>query len=249
MSIYDEDFFRNQMDRSLQAAEVIVPRLLQLFEPRSVIDVGCGVGGWLAVFREHGVERIHGIDGDYVDRSMLRIPEADFSPQDLSIPVEFGRFDLAVSLEVAEHLAPEGGEALLDTLVGSADVVVFSAAVPDQGGHGHVNERWPSHWASRFAERGFLAVDCIRPAIWEATSVPYYYRQNMLVFCRPSRVPEGFQTLAPEDRFALDRICPDFYEARSRLLGAYMPPPRSLRATAGAIRWAMASLLRGEKQR
>ena len=134
---YDESFFTQQGSGSLQAAGTIVPLVLELVEPRSVIDVGCGLGSWAATFLEQGVADVVGVDGDYVNRERLLIPSERFIPADLTrgIPVD-RQFDLAVCLEVAEHLPANCGDQLVDELARLGRAVLFSAAIPHQGGTG-----------------------------------------------------------------------------------------------------------------
>jgi 2-polyprenyl-3-methyl-5-hydroxy-6-metoxy-1,4-benzoquinol methylase len=79
--------------------------LIDLFEPRSVLDVGCGTGVWLSVFQEHGVEDILGIDGPWIEQRQREIPDVFFRECDLTQPVALERtFDRALCLEVAKHL-------------------------------------------------------------------------------------------------------------------------------------------------
>ena len=119
----------------------VVPIVLDLIRPGSVVDVGCGLGEWLATFQEHGVSDILGIDGDYVDRDMLYIPQQDFKTIDLNRPFTLNRtFDLAVCLEVAEHLEAEHANDFVESLTRLAPIILFSAAIPLQSGTNHVNE-------------------------------------------------------------------------------------------------------------
>ena len=165
-SIYNDEFFRESKKGSGLSADVIVPRVVQLCVPhevRSVVDVGCGLGSWLRVFQEHGASSVLGVDGDYVDRNALEIPQSCFRSHDLTTPLQIGRrFDLAVSLEVAEHLPPETADSFVDMLTGLAPVVLFSAAIPGQRGENHVNEQWPDFWAALFSMRHYAAIDCLR---------------------------------------------------------------------------------------
>jgi 2-polyprenyl-3-methyl-5-hydroxy-6-metoxy-1,4-benzoquinol methylase len=144
---YGKSFYEGHEAGSRTGAEVILGHVLRIFPGiRSCVDVGCGTGLWLAVLREKGVERIQGYDGPWVlDTGALAIPSECFSPVDLNKPLDGGtKFDLAMSLEVAEHLAPANSEAFVDTLTKMADIILFSAAVPGQGGAEHINERWPT---------------------------------------------------------------------------------------------------------
>ena len=194
--MYDADFFRSQRDGSIRSATVIVPLVETLIKPASVVDIGCGTGGWLSVFADRGVRDIAGLDGDYVDASMLRFPLESFRAADLSWPFTFERtFDLAMSLEVGEHLPPSSAAAYVDSLTRLSDVVLFSAAVPFQGGKQHVNEQWPDYWARLFEARGFVCFDCIRKRIWSNPDVQWWYAQNILLFVRAPSV-ERYSALA-----------------------------------------------------
>ena len=157
--------------------------IIAAVQPNTVIDVGCGVGTWLAVLAENGVADVWGIDGDYVDRALLQIPEERFLPHDLTKPVHLERrFDLVLSLEVAEHLPADSAPTLIDSLVSLGPVILFSAAIPYQGGTHHVNEQWPEYWARHFAARGYVPVDCVRRQIWQLDDVQWCYAQNILLF-------------------------------------------------------------------
>ena len=104
-AIYSNQFFAGQVDGSARSASVVVPLVLSLLSVKSVIDVGCGVGPWAAAFLANGVSDVWGVDGDYVDRSQLRLPLDRFLTRDLTKSLHFDRtFELAICLEVAEHL-------------------------------------------------------------------------------------------------------------------------------------------------
>jgi SAM-dependent methyltransferase len=185
MQSYNADFFRKEHEMVLQSARQVVPIIIRLLKPQRVVDVGCGTGVWLSVFGEHGVEDFVGIDGAYVDPASLNIPRDRFLTRDLSQPFDLNReFDLAVSLEVAEHLPAASAAGFVESLTKLAAVVLFSAAIPFQGGVNHVNEQWPEYWVKLFAGRGYTVIDCIRRRIWDNEHVAYYYAQNMLIFCR-----------------------------------------------------------------
>lgn len=180
---YDRAFYDIQSDGSYRSARRIVPLVLEQLRVGSVLDVGCGVGTFLRVFTEHGVSDILGLDGDYVPRDRLRIDPSRFQGRDLGEPLDLGRrFDLVMSLEVAEHLEDARADLFVENLCRHGDVVLFSAAIPDQGGTHHVNERWPSYWIAKFAARGYRLHDTLRPVLWNDGAVEYWYRQNALLF-------------------------------------------------------------------
>lgn len=204
---YDESFYEGQKEGSVSSAQVVVPIVLSLFPSRSVIDFGCGVGGWLKEFERQGVSDYLGLDGEYVPADLLQIPADRFQPSDLRNLSDLGRrFDLACSLEVAEHLPGDCAKSFVLALVKAAPVILFSAAIPLQGGTDHVNEQRQSYWAKLFAESGYIALDCIRPAIFDDRRVEWWYRQNILMFCVPEKRPPGFAAAA--NPYDLDRIDP-----------------------------------------
>jgi SAM-dependent methyltransferase len=184
-SEYTREFFEKRADKRRSSAEAIVPLAVELIAPRSVIDLGCGAGGWLAAFAAHGIDDYLGVDGDWVPADTLEIPRDRFVTAHLERPFSLDReFDLAVSLEVGEHLPESAAKTFVESLVGLAPCVLFSAAVPRQGGRHHVNEQWPQYWAELFAGHGYQVVDAIRPRIWSAPDVSWWYKQNTLVYAR-----------------------------------------------------------------
>lgn len=183
MPSYDRAFYTRYQGVSKRSAREVIPLILELVQPNSVIDVGCGVGAWLSVFAELGVHEIRGVDGKWVDKSMLLIPKNCFVSRDLTQPLQMNRtFDLVVSLEVAEHLPIQYAEIFVDSLTRLGPVVVFSAAIPRQGGTHHVNEQFPNYWAKLFKKRKYVTVDPIRKKIWQNENVESFYSQNILFF-------------------------------------------------------------------
>ena len=141
---YDLEYFRAFSKLSHDSANVIAPLAVELASPRSVLDVGCGLGQWLAAFRRAGAEIIRGLDGDYVQRDRLEIPLENFKAHDLTKPFPLDEhFDLTTCLEVAEHLPAHCARDFVQSLTATAPVVLFSAAIPHQPGRQHVNCQWP----------------------------------------------------------------------------------------------------------
>src|SRR5579859_4260169 len=117
MNEYTPSFYERQSNETYSSSEVIVPLLLELVQPQSVIDVGCGTGSWLRTFREHGIQQLRGFDGPWLDTAKLLIPQELFTRADLDKPLQVDRrYDLAISLEVAEHLKPESADGFVASL-------------------------------------------------------------------------------------------------------------------------------------
>jgi SAM-dependent methyltransferase len=204
---YTKSYYEGIQDGSMRSAEIIVPLVLELVPAQSVVDVGCGVGAWLAAFRKFGVDDVLGFDGAYVDRELLQIPQDCFQATDLSKPLMFPRtFGLAVSLEVAEHLAAECARLFIDSLTRLAPVVLFSAAIPFQGGNHHVNEQWPDKWAELFKEHQYLPVDSIRKRVWRNEAVEWWYAQNTLLFVRADFLESNLLLKAEFERTNPDQM-------------------------------------------
>jgi SAM-dependent methyltransferase len=184
--IYDDlhhDQLVNERARNRASAVKILGILHEYFQPRSMLDVGCGLGTWLGVARELGAQDVYGVDGEWVDDANLDVEPAVVSRRDLEKGFSLDRqFDLVISLEVAEHLHEGAADAFVASLVRHGDVVLFSAAIPGQGGHHHVNEQFAEYWAERFARHGYRPLDLIRPRIWNDAAVLWWLRQNLLVY-------------------------------------------------------------------
>jgi SAM-dependent methyltransferase len=184
MEAYDNCFFAELDEFSKLSARVIVPELLEILNPKSVVDVGCGCGSFLKEFMELGVTDVIGVDNDWVPKEKLLIPN-NFRTKNLNEKVDIERkFDLALCLEVAEHLLESRAENFISELCNLSDVVVFSAAIPGQGGHMHVNEKPLPYWISLFRRNGYRAFDVLRCKIWN--KVPFWYAQNMILYANES---------------------------------------------------------------
>jgi SAM-dependent methyltransferase len=184
---------------NFSAAREIVPFIMDLIDPKSVVDVGCGTGTWLKVFNDNKVSDFIGIDGDYVDKEFLKINIDVFIEHNLETPYISDRnFDLVISLEVAEHLIEDSADIFIETLTKLGNTIIFSAAIPNQGGQNHLNEREPAYWISKFQKQGFICYDVIRPIFWENINVDCWYKQNILLF---SKNPELIKKLISMNSF------------------------------------------------
>lgn len=184
LEVYDREFFSSTRRRASRSAEAVVPYLMDLLDPESVVDVGCGTGSWLTPFAARGVE-ILGVDGPWAEGD-LEIPLERCIAADLSLGLDLDRrFDLVLSLEVAEHLDAASASSFVAALAKLGPLILFSAAVPGQGGTEHLNEQWPEYWAELFGEEGFVPVDCVRKRFWSDERVAPYYSQNAVLFIEP----------------------------------------------------------------
>jgi SAM-dependent methyltransferase len=187
---YTNRFYSSQRDRSRSSAEAILPTVIRAVRPSSVVDVGCGVGTWLSAVLATSVDDVLGLDGAWVQPGSLQIPPERFQAVDLRQPIRVDRrFDLALCMETGEHLPIERAAGLVSDLVGLAPVVLFSAAIPGQGGTDHVNEQWPDFWADLFVDHGYECVDAIRWEYWTDERVEFWYAQNAFLYVAKDRAP------------------------------------------------------------
>ena len=182
---YDGQFYAARRERTLPSARRILGIVRDHVPFRSVADFGCGTGTWLSVaLQDFGAEKAVGFEGEWMRLEWLDDPRIEFHPHDLEQPAEPGPVDLAISLEVAEHVSAQRAQSFVADLCRAAPVVLFGAAIPGQGGVGHVNEQWQSYWSALFAAQGYTCFDAIRPAIWNDKGLPYWYRQNTFLYSK-----------------------------------------------------------------
>jgi hypothetical protein len=219
MHEYGDDFYAFLSSFAVRSAQTVVPIVLAATAASNVADFGCGQGAWLSVWKSAGLE-VQGVDGPYVDQSRLLIPQAQFTPADLAQPINLGRrFDLVQSLETAEHLPASSAAEFVATLAEHADRVLFSAAVPGQGGEHHINERSLEYWRGLFRTQGFVAVDLVRPAVRDNINVQIWYRCNTILYVRSSVLPSispAARALVVPDEIALA----SYWPLRDRLVQA-----------------------------
>lgn len=186
--MYDFSWHKHHGDMTSASAVKTLTRLREIAPFASVLDVGCGDGRWLAASMSLGVNDIQGVDGPWTDLADMMIPGETVRIHNLSDSFSLERtFDLAMSMEVAEHVAPSSADRFVANLTRHSDFVLFGAAIPHQGGFRHINEQWQSYWRDRFAGQGYVAFDPLRRALWDEPDVHYWYKQNMLVYVRESR--------------------------------------------------------------
>lgn len=216
---YNFEWHARHGDRTDASATIILEILKSVFDFKTVLDVGCGDGRWLKQCAALGVETCIGVDGPWTDVRRVLIPTDSLVIRDLSTRFDLHRrFDLAISLEVAEHIAPEHSEQFIANLVAHSDCVLFGAAIPYQGGFRHINERWQSFWAGIFDRQGYQVFDLLRNTIWTNNSIHFWYKQNMLTYVNRNRgdlIEKVAAYTAAKDisELPIDIVHPEKYEA------------------------------------
>lgn len=185
---------------NLKAPKIIVKELLKYFKPKSVIDVWCGLWTFVKVFQDNNIKAIW-IDGSRVKKSKLYINRNSFIEKDLEKEIDFKKkYDLAISLEVAEHLSKNTAENFVKTLVSCSDYIIFSAAIPWQWWFKHINEQFPCYWENLFNKHWYKFYDVFRHIFWNNPNIYWRYKQNMfLVVKKWKKIPNKLIEKTPRN--------------------------------------------------
>ncbi len=229
---YGPEFYADRRHATQHAARTILSIVAEHLPFARVADVGCGTGTWLAAAMTLGAEEAFGYEGAWIDGVALDDARIVLAQVDLERPLAGTAADLAISLEVAEHLSPERADSFVADLCAMAPAVLFGAAIPGQGGVSHVNEQWQSYWARMFAGMGYRAFDIIRPRLWSDDRIPAWYRQNAILFVADAKSLPRLS--AVDDLGTLDLVHPTFWNRANRELEYANAKPESdyLRAVA-----------------
>ncbi len=213
MHVYDSNFYETADRTAFISAHGLIRHLAEALPIRSVLDVGCGRGVWLAQWLRDGATSVMGVDGPYIDTSRLAIPQSSFAARDLAEPFSLDRrFDLVQSLEVAEHISESRADIFVENLTRHGPLILFSAAIPGQGGEHHVNEQPWEYWRLKFAARQYEVFDFLRPRVRNDDRIYFCYRLNSFVFAHRSiaeALPAAIRAShVPAGAFLRDEIPP-----------------------------------------
>ena len=179
---YDFAFYLDNRFGSIESAQHVLYTVFQFLPHKSVVDFGCGSGTWLWVAQAFGAQDVLGLDGEYVPDGMRMLHGGQFMPCDLERRQELQKkYDLAMSLEVAEHLSRESAAVFVESLCAASDIVLFSAAHPGQGGDGHINEQPVEYWIEKFAVHGYEPIQ-IQHLFSTDQHIKKWYKDNIILF-------------------------------------------------------------------
>lgn len=170
---------------NLDSPKEIVPELFKLLNPKSVVDFGCGLGTFLYCFKEEGVKEVLGLDGPWANKDLLYnyLEPNKFKECNLEDKIKLEKkFDLVISLEVAEHCSEKSADIFVQNLIAAGNLIVFGASIPYQEGQNHINEQWLDYWEQKFLDQGYKMHDVLRPIFWNSPNIFWWYKQNMVLF-------------------------------------------------------------------
>lgn len=208
--------FKNSILRTYNAAQKIAPIISESIGiPKSIVDLGGGAGAFLKAFKELGTKEVVCIDHPSIKTEDLLINQDEFIPCNLNkqLPSPI-KSELAISTEFAEHVSQARSKSIVDFLTNCSDIILFSSAIPGQGGIEHINEQRPSFWRNLFQARGYEQVDNIRQKIIFDRSIPFWFRQNLFLYVNQKLLEQGKLNIPVQSQF----IPPEFEIVHSRIL-------------------------------
>jgi SAM-dependent methyltransferase len=218
MVLYKGNFYSKRNEKTIISSKKILKIVYEILGQstiRNVIDVGCGVGVWLKFCEKKGAKTI-GIEGEWLPKN-LYVADGKLITSDLSktLPNLNKKFDLCISLEVAEHLPKIRANRFVYELTKYSNIILFSAAVPGQGGRGHINEQPLSYWIKLFNNNNYEMFDVIRPVVWGDKDIPVWYRQNTVLFINKNYLKKTNKLITNKlssKKSLVDAIHPELFE-------------------------------------
>lgn len=219
--MYNVSYYKKHETGSYQSAMQILKYINSFINFNSVIDFGCGMGTWCKALLNLGIEDFLGIDKHRYDSAYMLIPTEKYMQFDLRKPLELARqVDMAISVEVAEHIDPEYSDIFIKNLCSCSDIVLFSAAISHQGGTGHINEQYCTYWETLFKKYNYKAIDCIRPYFWNNDQIEIWYRNNCVLYIA-QHTYEKISARIPQITYPLDIIHPSMLNRILKKKGVY----------------------------
>lgn len=207
--MYDKAYYKRHEKGSYQSALILLNYLKDFLKINSIIDFGCGMGTWGKAAKDIGITNYIGVDQHYYNDKYMVIEKNSYIQHDLRNKFFVQRsFDLAISVEVAEHIDSVYENTFIENICNSSDIILFSAALPEQGGTGHINERPCSYWNSKFDALGYVLIDCIRPFFWNNKNIEIWYRNNCTLYIKKEKF-DTIKSYIPQSSFPIDIIHPE----------------------------------------
>ena len=192
-AIYDSNYYASTVEGpAVGSAAAISESIILDLRPNTIVDVGCGTGALLEALRKGGCQ-VFGLEYStaalrYCQARALDVRKFDLERDSFAADQVF---DVAISMEVGEHLPEETADRYVDLLTRLSGMIVFTAAPPGQGGDDHVNEQPQSYWIAKFQVLGF-DYDDVLSSRWSSTwrekvVVAPFYHENLMIFRRTPR--------------------------------------------------------------
>lgn len=189
-AVYSARYYQTMVEPyARHSAGPMARSIVSSFDPKSVIDIGCGSGALLVALRKLGVRKNLGLDASQAALDIARARGLSTRKFDITTDhlLYSACYDIAISMEVAEHLPADCADSYIALLSSLAPTVIFTAAHPGQGGIGHLNEQPPEYWIEKFKSHNLHPDTETVPkwqADWRAAGVAEFYTNNLIIFRR-----------------------------------------------------------------
>lgn len=221
INMYNASYYKKHETGSYKSAIQILEYINSFIKFNSVIDFGCGMGTWCKALYNLNIKDFLGIDKHQYDPTYMLIPTEKYMQFDLCKSLELDRkVDMAISVEVAEHINPKYSDIFIKNICSCSEIVLFSAAVPHQGGTGHINEQPCTYWEMIFNKYGYKAIDCIRPYFWNNEQIEIWYRNNCILYLE-QHTYEKICSHIPQNVYPLNIIHPSMLNRILKKKGVY----------------------------
>jgi glycosyltransferase involved in cell wall biosynthesis len=210
---YDDGFYKMHMPWRSDY-DLISKWIFENIPGKIFGDIGCGNGYIISNLYNKYSKKVWGVDGseyfmDNIDRSVLSMVKR----VDLTNKAKLDKADVAICLEVAEHISAEFSDILVNNIVSvNAKTIIFTAAPPGQAGVNHINLQDHKYWVNKFLANGYLLDESLSSKFCKdlSGSLLYtkWYLDNWMVF----RKKESFDiaNLNTEDLPMVSVIIPTY---------------------------------------
>ena len=187
---YNDRYYRRHRHEYHEWEKRLATDFFTRYDVRSVVDLGCGVGSYLDAAHDMGIAPLKGYE---INLSIANcyIPEhlrQFISSDDITSALPGGGFDCSWSVEVGEHIQPEGTEQFVSNLVNlTRRLTLLSCAPPGQRGTAHINLRPKEEWVELMTRHGmrYLPTEVDHTVShWSSLGAPSYILRNLMIFSK-----------------------------------------------------------------
>jgi len=186
---YDNKYYKKKYIKYRSWEKDIGRNIVSMFQPKSILDLGCGIGSYLEGALEGGCKDLYGIELNYDKAKKYITKNISFYIKSGDITKELNlkkKFDCVLSIEVAEHVEMSQVSFFINNIIRYAEkYILFTAAPPGQPGRGHINLKKKNFWIKYIEDKGVTYKDeivqqCVKA--WSDFNTPLYILQNLMVF-------------------------------------------------------------------
>lgn len=183
ISLYNDEFFEWHVKYAHEYQVKTFAWFIEKYQPKSVIDFGCGIGSYLQSAYNKGIK----VKGFEISESAEKYTHGSIQPfiyyMDCTKPIYTGTYDCALSFETAEHIDPAGTDQFIDNIKRAAGkYILFTAAPPGQEGCGHINMHPREWWVEKFNLPVNETMTKEISEAWAEIGCPAYISSNLIVF-------------------------------------------------------------------